>query len=149
MIDIKDFVDFHSHILPGVDHGSDSMVTTLFQLKSAKKKGIHKIVSTSHFYPTAHSIDVFLKKRNDAYDALLECGEEIPEILLGAEVLLCNGLDRLSGLDKLCISGTRYLLLELPFSDYSEEYTDTLKRLINDGFSVILAHADRYQRSII
>ena len=88
-------VDFHSHILPGVDHGSDSLATTLYQLKSAKKHGISKIVSTSHFYPTAHSVEGFLKKRNAAYTVLKEQGGEFPEIRLGAEVLLCNGIDRL------------------------------------------------------
>ena len=149
MVDASLIVDFHSHILPGVDHGSDSVETSLFQLDSAKKKGITKIISTSHFYPTSHSVKGFLDKRNAAFSALLSKGEGLPEIRLGAEVLLCNRIDKLPGLEDLCICGTRNLLLELPFSDYGNEYTNTIERLLNDGYNVILAHADRYSPDII
>ena len=149
MIDVGRIVDFHSHILPGVDHGSDSLATTLFQLDSAKKHGINKIVSTSHFYPTVHTVDGFLKKRDFSFSSLLAGNYDIPDIRLGAEVLLCNGIDHLEGIEKLCIRGTNTLLLELPFSGYSREYTYTVERLLGNGFNVVLAHADRYERSII
>ena len=33
-------VDFHSHILPRADHGSDSIETSLCQLESAAKAGV-------------------------------------------------------------------------------------------------------------
>ena len=36
-----DFVDFHTHILPSVDHGSDSIETSLSQLALAKSFGAH------------------------------------------------------------------------------------------------------------
>ena len=149
MVEGGRFVDFHSHILPGADHGSDSFSTTLYQLNSAKKYGISKIVSTSHFYPTSHSVDGFLRKRNEAYIKILEGGHDLPEIRLGAEVLLCNGIDRLEGIERLCINGTRTLLLELPYSDYCDEYTQTVARLMQKGLNIILAHAERYSRNII
>ena len=137
-------VDFHSHILPRVDHGSDSLETTLLQLKAAKKNGVNKIVSTSHFYPTAHNVDGFLKKRNAAFRALLESASDIPEIRLGAEVLLCDGIDRLPGLDELCLQGTKNLLLELPFTGFNKESFATIERLVDKEFFVILAHPHRY-----
>ena len=149
MVDADRIVDFHSHILPRLDHGSDSVETTRFQLRLAEKCGINKIIATSHFYPNEHSLDQFIKKRENAYRALLEsCGGRV-DVRLGAEVLLCNGLDHLSGLENLCIFGTKYLLLELPFTSYCEEYTATIFRLMDSGYKVILAHADRYPKNLI
>ena len=43
-------VDFHSHILPGVDHGSASLEMSVEMLKTAKKAGVATIVATPHFY---------------------------------------------------------------------------------------------------
>ena len=76
MIPVVGVVDFHSHILPGLDHGSDSLSTSLFQLNCAKRCGVDKIVSTSHFYPTAHSVEKFVDLRRKSYESLLESGRE-------------------------------------------------------------------------
>ena len=139
-----DFVDFHTHILPSVDHGSDSIDTSLKQLKLAKSFGITKIFATSHFYPHQHTVSSFIKKRNEAYKMIKDSGVTVPEIKLGAEVLLCEGLHKLEGLENLCFTGTNILLLELPFTNLTEGTLHTVRRLVYNGFDVILAHADRY-----
>ena len=144
-----DFVDFHTHILPSVDHGSDSIETTVSQLKLAYEHGITKIFATSHFYPHQHTVAAFIEKRNNAYLKIKESGIAVPEIKLGAEVLLCEGLHKLEGLEKLCIYGTNILLLELPFSSLSPGMIHAVKHLRKKGFEVILAHADRYPRARI
>ena len=41
-------IDFHSHILPGIDDGSRSIEETKNLLLEAKNIGITKIISTSH-----------------------------------------------------------------------------------------------------
>lgn len=68
-----------------------------------------------------------------------------PQILLGAEVLICDGMDRLDGLEKLCLENTNELLLEMPFFRWSDEIRETLYKL-NDitDIQIVLAHADRY-----
>ena len=114
-----DVVDFHAHILPGADHGSDSIETSIKQLKLAAGEGVTRIIATPHFYPHRHTLDKFLEKRAACAKVLLDaCDGTLPEVKLGAEVLLCPGLDKIQGLEKLCLSGTKYLLLELPFSDF-------------------------------
>ena len=44
-------VDYHAHILPGCDHGSDGTETSKRQLEAAKAAGIETVCATSHFYP--------------------------------------------------------------------------------------------------
>ena len=48
------------------------------------------------------------------------------------------------GLDKLCLSETHLLLIELPFTDFSDAHVYSIKMLIKQGYTVVLAHADRY-----
>ncbi len=145
-----DLADFHSHILPGVDHGSDSLATSISQLNIAKQFGTSRIVATSHFYPHIHTLDSFLSARKVAAKSLNKSQNiDSPKIKLGAEVLLCDGLNRFSGLDQLCFLGTNYLLLELPFNDFKLEYCDTVHEILKSGIEVILAHADRYPKDNI
>ena len=48
-------IDFHAHILPGVDHGSNSVEISDFQLKLAAESMIDTVIATSHFYPHKES----------------------------------------------------------------------------------------------
>ena len=140
-----DLVDFHAHIIPKADHGSDSVSTTTAQLELAKKYGVSRIVATPHFYPQRTDVASFIAKRQRGYEALTaNIGEDAPKIMLGAEVLYCENLENLPMLDKLCLGNSKILLLELPFSEFDRGILKTINRLIDDGFDVLLAHADRY-----
>ena len=140
-----DFVDFHAHIIPHADHGSTSTDVSIMQLQLALKHGIKRIVATPHFYPHMESAEAFLNRRNACYKRLVErYTYDAPEVILGAEVLICDNIEQMPGLDTLCIEGTKAILLELPFTDFSDNYVYSVKELINQGYTVILAHADRY-----
>ena len=56
-------IDFHAHILPGCDHGSDGWRTSRRQLKLAREAGVDLICATSHFYGHRTSVERFLQKR--------------------------------------------------------------------------------------
>jgi len=140
-----DIVDFHAHILPGADHGSSCTKTSFDQLNFAKSAGITRIIGTPHFYPHLHSLDDFLRKRNESYKRLSRIlNNELPEIRLGAEVLLCDRLDMLIGIEKLCIYGSNVIMLELPYSDITKEHYNAVKYFLKRGFDVVMAHAERY-----
>ncbi len=141
-----DIIDFHAHILPSADHGSPSVSVSLMQMQMAKDCGVSRIIATPHFYPQKESAESFIQRR-DKCAALLKSklSKDSPDILIGAEVLICDNIEEMPNLERLCIEGTRALLLELPFVDFSLSYRDTVKSLIYDGYTVILAHADRYK----
>lgn len=140
-----DIVDFHSHILPNADHGSDSLETSLTQLKLAMEHGVKRIVATPHFYPHRHTLEKFLTRRDGAYKLLADnMSADFPSIKLGAEILVCEGLENLAGLESLTVEGTNLLLLELPFTELRNGYVDSVKKIIKNGFDVMLAHVDRY-----
>ena len=139
-------IDFHSHILPGVDHGSKDLSNSLKQLRILKKFGVDTVVATSHFYPNAHTVAEFLALRDvGARELLSSAPDERPAICLGAEVFLCEGLHKMPGLEKLCIEGTNCLLLEMPVTIWYDGMMETVEEIMRQGFTVVLAHIDRYE----
>lgn len=140
-------IDFHTHILPTADHGSDSLETSLSQIELAKAAGIDTLIATPHFYPHMDRVSTFIKRRENAYGVLAPHTDA--EIILGAEVLLCEGLNKLPELQNLTIGGSDILLLELPFTSFKREYESSVEDLIDDGYKIVLAHADRYPKENI
>ncbi len=139
-------LDRHAHILPGCDHGSDSLETSLRQVAMAKAVGITTICATPHFYPHKETVASFLTRRQYAYDELRgSLTDDDPRVILGAEVLICEGMEHLDGLHSLCREGTDELLLEMPFYRWTESMWDTIYTLHEmEDITLIIAHADRY-----
>lgn len=144
-------IDFHTHILPRLDHGSHSVDESVLQLKLARSAGVDVIVATSHFYPQETTLEKFLPARERSYAALCEVDlSDAPKIILGAEVLFCERLSKMDGLDSLCIGEDGPLLLEMPFGKWKDDWFDEIFQ-IRDRLQgkLILAHVDRYDRKYI
>ena len=149
--DTIDLVDLHSHVLPHIDDGSDSVEESLEMLRYAYAQGVRKIVATPHFYPNMTNPVDFLEKRGRAVEALSDAvserkslGEDLPTIYLGAEVAYFDGISRSAAVSDLCILGTKLLLVEMPFEHWSETNVGELISLKAKGFQPIVAHYDRY-----
>lgn len=144
-------IDFHAHILPRCDHGSDGWETSRQQLKLARAAGVGMICATSHFYAHHTSVDDFLTKRQRSFEELMAYApERCPRVLLGAEVLAFEGIERLPNLQKLRLQGTKMLLLEMPFTHWSEGLLDSVEAISeNESFRIVLAHVDRYDRKAV
>ena len=139
-------IDFHSHILPNADHGCSDVRESLRQLRLAKKFGTTDIVATPHFEPENDTVSSFLKKREEAVNALLPyLTAELPRVFVGAEVLLCEGMEKMPDLDKLTVAGTNLLLLERPFLPLTDGMAATIAAIREKGFDILLAHVDRYK----
>lgn len=137
-------LDFHAHVLPGADHGSDGLNTSLRQLKLAEQAGIDVLIATTHFYPQVEEFASFAEKRRSAYKSLMEHYRGSVRVLAGAEVHMCVGLDHLDGLWELCIPGTDVMLCELPFRSAPSGLAETFERMMDLGIRPVLAHVDRY-----
>lgn len=147
----KHIIDFHSHILPGCDHGSPDVETSLKQLSLAAQAGVDIICATSHFYAHKEDVNSFLARRNKSYAILRAVAKDkIPVIIPGAEVLAFEGIDRLPDLERLCLAGTNILLLEMPFTAWSDSLLSSVEKLcLSKKIRVVLAHIDRYDEQEI
>lgn len=144
-------LDYHAHVLPGCDHGSDSVETSRKQLAMAAAARVRTVCATPHFYPHKESIPSFLQRREASARLLREnLTADAPQLQLGAEVLICDGMERLDGLPRLCRSETNELLLEMPFYQWPEAIWDTLYALCERrDIKIVLAHAERYPAEAI
>lgn len=142
-------IDFHSHILPGVDDGPNTLDNCLSMLRSSFLQGVNAVVSTSHFYGYEEYPEEFLKRRNIAAqqlkNAMLFSTEVYPRVILGAEVLYFPGISEADGIDKLRIENSRSILIEPPMAPWSDEMLDEIQHLgrVFDLIPVI-AHVNRY-----
>ena len=141
-------IDFHSHILPGVDHGSKDTNEASKQLELIASGGTDIVVATSHFYPHVHRAEEFLGSVNNATTKLTDLAKPLGlKICLGAEVLLCDGINKMPDFEKLCIRGTKVILIEMPSTGSWNNLINTVEDIIDSGYTVILAHIDRYLKN--
>lgn len=141
-------IDFHSHILPGIDDGSSDPAETKQLLQMEKEQGVTKVLATPHFYASSDSVSRFLKKREEALKIVEEMREEhpdLPVIQAGAEVYYFPQMGQADMLPKLCLTDTSIILLELPFAQWTKEIRKDVQRIVEkQKLTVILAHVERY-----
>ncbi len=69
----------------------------------------------------------------------------MPAIILAAETAFFSGISRCDDLSRLCISGTRTLMLEMPFTVWTDLQIDEVVSLALDlSYNVVLVHPERY-----
>lgn len=139
-------IDFHAHILPRADHGCNSSAMAMAQLRLMQAAGTDAVVATSHFYPNEDNISSFLARREGCFEAMLQklpMGE-LPTVYQGAEVLVCEGIHKMQGIERLAVVGTNVILLEMPFGHWRPELYNTVLEIRRLGLCPVLAHIDRY-----
>lgn len=137
--------DLHCHILPGIDDGAQSLEESVALLKEQKNQGVTKIVFTPHFWSFQKTIKQFAK---DRYNAAVQLSPILDELGIewgaGAEVRMTPELLKMD-LKSLNFVGTKYFLLEWPFTQfplYGREVVDKIQEL---GYTPIFAHIERYE----
>ena len=139
-------VDLHTHILFGVDDGPRELATSLRMLKAQAEQGVDAVVLTPHFYRHREHLPDFLERRHAAWNRLQEhLTEDLPQVILGAEVTWVPNLADCDHLGRLCIGNTKHMLLELPFTKWDVSLANQIYDLMGrTGITPILAHLERY-----
>lgn len=138
-------IDFHNHILPGIDDGSKSMAQSIEMLNLYDELGIHQVLCSPHVYKdlypnTPQSI-------REAYKKLLKVTENRAVELLGytAEYMVDEFfLSDLKSDEKLLVFLDENVLIEIPFFANLNLLEEALYLLLNRSCQPILAHPERY-----
>lgn len=141
-------VDFHDHILPNFDDGSEDYDMSSQMLEIANMDKITNICATPHFIPNEHEI-----KRNE-YEERLESlrkicsAKSIPiNIFSGLEVYINPNLPKMYKEKKIWgLNDTKYLLIELPMKHYPMYTESVIYELKLQGIVPVLAHPERNAR---
>jgi len=144
-----EFIDFHSHILPGMDDGARNVEESLRLLKDSVRQHVSEICATPHFYADEEDPGAFLTRRERAYTELVDASERagvcIPKIHLGAEVLYFPGMSQASQLRQLVIRGSSMLLVEPPMAPWTDYMLDEIEQTGKELECIpVIAHVDRY-----
>lgn len=146
-------VDFHSHVLPGMDDGAENVETSLRMLRESVRQGVNVLFATSHFYADQEDPQRFLSRRAAAYEELCAETEKsvqvYPDIYLGAEVLFFPGMSGAEELKKLTLGSTNCLLVEPPMMRWSDTMLDEIEQTGQNLSCIpVIAHIDRYMRML-
>lgn len=151
------FIDLHSHILPGVDDGSSSVRETVAMLRLAHAGGTRALVATPHF---------FLEPWNNTDPVLLTClferlTDELRQLgddengengflnemtlYLGAENYISTEFfEALDRAEVVTMNTSRYVLIEFPpFLPFTAAAA-AVERILRAGKFPVLAHIERY-----
>lgn len=139
-------IDIHSHILPGVDDGSDSLKTSLKMLETARVGGTTDIIATPHVVEVNGALkwQVIKEKVAMLQREADSAGIEI-KIHPGAEVQLSFDILKyiLSEPDMYGLAESRYILIELPMHQYPVNLPEMIYELQLAGRIPVLAHPER------
>ena len=137
--------DMHSHLIPAVDDGSESIDDSIRFIESLILLGYRKIITTPHimgdFYK--NTPEIIHSGLDSLRRALLEKGIEIP-IEAAAEYYLDYEFTQKIKSEKLLTFGKNYLLFEISYMNLPENLSETIFQLQLAGYKPVLAHPERY-----
>jgi len=138
-------VDFHSHLIPGIDDGVPDLETSLACLEKMEAMGYKKVIASPHvsqdYWPnTSSAIRAGLA---EVQAAARERGLGL-QIEAAAEYLLDDVfLKKMKTGDVLTFAGN-YLLFEIPFAVPPTNLDGIVFMMMTEGYQPILAHPERY-----
>lgn len=139
-------VDMHSHILPGLDDGADTLERSVELVQAMQQLGYRKLIMTPHvmsdFY--RNTPEGIRERLQYLQDGLTEAGIEM-ELGCAAEYYLDEAfLQKLEDGEELLTFGDNYLLFETSFLNEPLNLRDAIFKMRSKGFKPVMAHPERY-----
>lgn len=135
-------IDIHSHILPGLDDGADSLDTAKAMAEMAIADGITHVIGTPHASQNHKFIPELVKQRRDEIQSLFE-GRLILATGCDFHLSFENIQDIRTDPHRYTLNQKNYLLVE--FADYSipPSMDQALHHLQLAGLHPIITHPER------
>lgn len=137
-------IDFHCHILPGVDDGSVNIEMTKEMIDNSLNQGVEYLCATPHFI--TEESEITLEAYKEKLQFVKDNIENI-EIIPGLEIYIDPELPKLYKENRIWgYNYNKYLLIELPmmeFPIYTEKIFYDLRLM---GAIPVLAHPERNLR---
>lgn len=140
-------VDMHSHLLPGIDDGAQSLDESLDLVSAFSDLGYKKLITTPHIMGDFY-------KNNEAIitEKLIQLRQEVAsrgidiQIDAAAEYYLDERfIKNLEENKKMLTFGENYLLFETSYINEPSFLHETIFNIKANGYWPVLAHPERYQ----
>ena len=141
----NNFIDIHSHLLPGIDDGSKSMEDTFILYKKMKGIGIEQFITTPHvinhiWENSRESIEALEAKTKKKLES------NFPEVKFkaAAEYMIDIDLISLFNQEKLLTLKDNHVLVEMSYVNPPIQLYDIIFEIQLAGYIPVLAHPERY-----
>jgi len=141
----SNFVDIHSHILPGIDDGAKSLEHSEYLLESMINFGFSKVITTPHtmngvWNNTSSTIN---NAANEVKNRLPKLAHQVG-LEFASEYFLDENLMQIAQQEKLLTLKDNFILVEMSYLNPPIQLYDYLFELQLKGYQLILAHPERY-----
>jgi protein-tyrosine phosphatase len=143
-------VDFHSHLVPGVDDGARDLAEAVRAVETLASEGIRHVLTTPHLDASVISrTELFEKQQREVEEAWFRvvdsCVDRDPPMSfhLGREILLDTATPELSD-PRVRLNGGPYVLVEFPRLNIPAGSEDVIGHITAIGYRPIVAHVERY-----
>lgn len=144
---IKGYIDMHCHVIPHVDDGAQNSNQALNMITQAYENGFRAMIATPHYEVGRYeSNKEEIKEYYTKLKSLVK--EKFPDfkIYLGNEIFFSYGIvDKLNEEEIFTLADSNYVLVEFSPNDSFSYIKKSLYQIINDGYTPILAHTERYE----
>lgn len=138
-------VDIHSHLIPAVDNGSQSIEGSLQRFQIMAGEGVTDVILTSHYTRGRQALS--FQMRQEQVDLLQRSVDEAGisiRLHNGAEVHYQPGIQDDIVKEKLTLADSKYILIECDSDRLSPDFETSLYMMIKLGYKPILSHVERY-----
>ena len=139
--------DIHSHLIPGIDDGAQTMNDSLEMLKVFQDSGYKKVITTPHIMSDYYrnTPEIINAGLSDLKREIKLNGIDI-EIEAAAEYNVEPDFEEIIKNDNVLTFGgkNKYVLIELSFFSEPNRLNETIWALNNKGYAPVLAHVERY-----
>lgn len=142
----SNFVDIHSHLLPGIDDGAKDLEDSISLIKTMRSYGIKNFITTPHVlgdvYP--NSSETIQSKLTEVQQELKSQGIDDVEISAAAEYMLDEQFTELLKQDDILTLKDNFILVEMSYFSAPLNVFELLFEIQLKGYKPILAHPERY-----
>lgn len=138
-------IDIHSHLLPGIDDGAQTIDDTIFLIESLKNMGIVKLITTPHIFSGFwdNTKDKIQKNEVETISILKEKNIIIP-IQAASEYLMDDHFISLFQKGEILTLKDNHVLVEMSYLNAPIQLYEIIFDLQVAGYKPVLAHPERY-----
>ena len=138
-------IDIHSHLIPGIDDGSQSMDHTIAMLTKFKELGYKKVITTPHIMSDGfpNTPEIILNGLDAVREEISRIGLDI-EIEAAAEYYFDETLIPKIKNKELLTFGDNYVLIEFAFHSPPQYLDQLFFELQTNESRPVIAHFERY-----
>ncbi|MHA7057481.1 tyrosine-protein phosphatase [Aquimarina sp. M1] len=141
----NEYVDIHSHLLPGIDDGVETIYQSAYIIEQFEKLGVKKIITTPHVMEDVwpNTTEVIRSKHIEMQNVLHTLNIEVV-LEASAEYMLDDlSYKRIKENDIIPLN-QKYVLVEMSTFNPPINLKEILFEIKIAGFTPILAHPERY-----